>query len=312
MAQGTSFEAGEPARGAEAQPYVGADDELLGPIRVPNLEREVQKRSKKKDSDRLVKNRMQSYLGKVTMGFGPEIRKVAEEYGVPVGVKIALRLIYSISRRATSRWFWTPNNSDKIFIFFGKCEGLRTDLGELEPMIGWHDVLIAGELVPYLRKFYRTVIATNDLERLEWEHPVVVIGGPLTNPLTKELIDQNLLPFSFQNKSYDKGSVRTIANAKGTESFASEVSDQSPFRVVRDVGFVARLRSPKTDRQLIYLIAGNYGVGTEGVVSHITSVGNLARLRSAGLGDHFQLVISTSGSKGLDGIKTECIRQVRV
>jgi hypothetical protein len=190
------------------------------------------------------------------------------------------------SRRAVTA-FWVPGSARKIVLYCGTWEKVRSEIGELESVVNAQDALTLAELRLFLERYYTEVVITTDMNAIDWGSPVVSLGGPLPNPLTKEIGEQGLLPFWFRDLPYSKDSIRRLANDTRSESFTSELKEG---HLISDVGFIAKLRYSK-QRTHLYVIAGNYGFGNGGVVRHMTSAANIKQLLRVCEGQKFQAII---------------------
>lgn len=195
-----------------------------------------------------------------------------------------------------SRWFWVPVPSSRIFLYYSGWKSLLSDVGELEPVVNVHDALTLGELRIFLKQYYQEIFITTDKNAIDWQCPVVSIGGPLPNPLAKEVGDRGLLPLWFYDLPYTEDSERVIGSTSRAEMFISEFDETG--RLTSDVGIVARLRSPENRSQFLYIVAGNYGIGTLGVVRFISSAEKLARLRRVIPTQSFQAIIRSRVLEG--------------
>ena len=85
----------------------------------------------------------------------------------------------------TLRWFWAPGDqkTSKIFLFHGERRDVLSEEGELESFMNTQDALTLGELRRFLESYYSEVIVTSNQSTIDWQHPVVSLGGPLpTDP----------------------------------------------------------------------------------------------------------------------------------
>ena len=164
-----------------------------------------------------------------------------------------------------------------------------SDVGELETVVNVYDAITLGELKSFLKSYYSEILITSDRNAIDWQYPVVSIGGPIPNQLAKGIGDKGLLPLWFLDMPYDRESTRVIGSAGRAEMFTSEF-DQSG-RLTTDVSTVARLRSPENKSQFLFIIAGNYGLGTLGAVRFLSSEKGLAKLRKLAEGQCFQAIV---------------------
>ena len=205
---------------------------------------------------------------------------------------LAVRL-YTYYRHERSikavKWFWAPQSAKKIYLYSGEWETSLSEFGEIEPVINKQDAIIWGELRSFLLPHFSEVVVTTDKDEIDWAYPVVSLGGPVPNPISKEIGGKGLLPVWFLDLPYDKRSVRKFGTKNRSEVYQSAFDANG--QITTDIGFVARIKSPQNTNQFIYVIAGNYGVGTLGVIKHLISVEKLAELRKTIDSRCFQAVI---------------------
>lgn len=187
------------------------------------------------------------------------------------------------------KWFWLPQPAKKIYLYSGEWETSLSEFGEIEPVINKQDAIIWGELRSFLLPYFSEVVVTTDMKEIDWAYPVVTLGGPVPNPISRDIGKKGLLPIWFLDLPYDKGSVRKFGTQNRSELYQSVFDSNG--QMTTDVGFVARIKSPQNTNHFIYVIAGNYGVGTLGVIKHLISVEKLGELRKAIDSRCFQVVI---------------------
>ena len=218
------------------------------------------------------------------------------------GFAQGISLLKNYSRELTTKQFW-GNTYKKIYIYWGHWRNVLSDIGEVEPVINAQDALTLGELRFFLKKVYGDVIIVNNINQIDWNYPVVSLGGPLCNNLTYEIGKKGHLPIWFLNLPYNEESDRILGNNNRTVIFKSEFNETKTL--VADVGFVAKMRSPYNRNQTLYVIASNYGIGNLGVVRFITTASNLRKLKIS-TNSLFQAVIRTK-VKNDTIVETECI-----
>ena len=207
-----------------------------------------------------------------------------------IGFMLAQLYVYAkerFSRRAVNA-FWVPNSAKKIVLYCGAWEKVLSDIGELELVINAQDALTLAELRLFLEPYYAEVAITTDKNAIDWRFPVVSLGGPLPNPLTKEIGEKGLLPFWFRDMPYSQDSTRSLANDTRSESFTSEFDNEG--HLISDVGFIAKLRTTEQSAHL-FVIAGNYGCGNGGVVRHMSSPANIKQLQKLCKSQKLQAII---------------------
>jgi hypothetical protein len=193
------------------------------------------------------------------------------------------------------RWFWQADSFSKIIVVVGQLQAGSPGTGEVEGMVNVMDALTLGQLRVFLQKHFADVQVTTSADQIDWSCPVVSVGGPLANALTSTL-GQNL-PLWFEGLPHRSGDLRGIGAKDGGEMYRS--SFNADGSLAADVGFVARLRSPKNTKIPIIVVAGNYGAGTQGAFKLLTDLGGLRELRAAvGSHDAFQALVRTTVDKG--------------
>lgn len=218
-----------------------------------------------------------------------------------VAALIGVGTAYSYSRlrqrysRRMQKYFWAPNRSAKIYIHYGEGKALASDTGEIEAAVNLPQALVLGELMVFLKSYYREVIVTTEKKTIDLRFPVIYLGGPLANSLTKGIGEKGLLPLWFLDLPYSKESERVIGSTERTELFKSELDKDN--QIVSDVGFVARLKTPENPNQFLYIIAANYGIGNVGVVRYLTSTDKIAELHKMG-NQCFQAIIRSRIADG--------------
>jgi hypothetical protein len=185
-------------------------------------------------------------------------------------------LTAALSRRSIKRFWASKDSSRRLYLFHGAYGDVLTDLGELEPVMNVENALALVELKAFLEPWYQEIIVTADTDSIDWQFPVVSLGGPLPNLLTKHIGEQGHLPIWFLDMPYSADSQRALGTRGRAEVYRSEFSEDG--ELVSDVGFVARLRSPECPNQVLYVIASNYGIGNLGVVRYVTSARKLKNM----------------------------------
>ena len=196
------------------------------------------------------------------------------------------------------RWFWVPPDAKKINLYCGRREEqLLLNEGEVEPLINLQDALSMAELKSFLDQFYSEVIIVFEEAGIDWTYPVISLGGPLVNSLTKQVGEQNLLPLWFLDLPYTKDSKRSIGDKNRTEVFKSAFNGDE---LISDVGLVARMKYPKFPQTYLFVLASNYGTGTHGIIKYLTSTKKLDELHSMckkNNSTYFQAIIQTYTSR---------------
>ncbi len=208
--------------------------------------------------------------------------------------------VYSRIRRWSNersiRWFWRSHQFQKVVVVVGQLQAASPSTGEVEGMVNIMDALTLGHLRLFLQKHFSDVQVATSAATLDWSCPVVSIGGPLANAVTSTLGPG--LPLWFEGLPYQPGASRGIATADGREVYRSSFNGDGSLST--DVGFVARLRSPKDNRVPIIVVAGNYGAGTAGVCKLLTDPAGLREIRARVGSDDafFQMLVRSTIDRG--------------
>lgn len=173
---------------------------------------------------------------------------------------------------ATLGRFWHPTDASEILVLFGKWPKVVTETGEREDAVPLVYAMLLGELKAFLARWYTDVELSEDPARDDGSRPVIALGGPLSNPVTKRVGDEGKLPVWFRGLPYTKDSERALGT--DNDSFAARIGDAG--EIESDVGFVARLLRDKA--QPLYVIAGCYGAGTVGVVRSLMDPAQVEKL----------------------------------
>lgn len=208
----------------------------------------------------------------------------------------------SLYRYAVNRWrrrsckrFWVPATSSRITVLFGAWHDPLRSAGELEGAVNVKDAIAVGKLKYFLEGFYNSVTVEDDINRVDWQNPVVSLGGPLPNKFTDRIGKSGVLPVWFHGLPYDENSERALWDRDANAMYRSTVESG---RVISDVGFVARVKSPENDSQHVFVLASNYGIGINGLVEHLTDCNKVSDIQGMMNGKYFQIVIQTRASNG--------------
>ena len=210
--------------------------------------------------------------------------------GIGFGISYLYRTIREFFSDRTIGWFWNPNKAKKIYIHPGRFEVLG-HIGEKEPAIAINDAQALVQLRLFLSKYFKDIVVTFDESKIDWQSPVLSLGGPIPNKLSEKIGNSNKLPFWFLGMPYGKNSERSIGNV--SVSYKSEFDENQILSA--DIGLMARIKPDENTKSYLYVIAGNYGFGTLGVVSYLTSSRNLKNLnRQAKNYPYFEVIIKTT------------------
>jgi hypothetical protein len=194
-------------------------------------------------------------------------------------------------RRRNRRWFWEYHLYKRITILVGSLK--EKDFGgEIEPSMNIVDGITLGEVRTFLAENFSEVLVVTDESGIDWESPVVSLGGPLANAMTARLGRSGKLPVWFKGLPYGHGSVREI---EGNGISFRSLFDEGSGRLKQDVGFVAKVSSEKSRDVPLFVLASNYGAGNHGVARVITSDKGLGALRKrVGTNRRFQAVVQST------------------
>ena len=205
-----------------------------------------------------------------------------------IGLLIGLAYSYykeKFSQRAM-KWFWYPTPAKKIYLVYGSLS--NPNESERENVINEQDAFTLGELRVFLEQYYSEVIITSNESEIDWKFPVVSLGGPVPNQLTKRIGKSGILPFWFEDAQSSEETQRVITTRQQEETFSSSFENG---KIKSDVGFIAKIPSPDNAFQYCIVIAANYGIGTLGIVRYLTETDKVRKLRKLNKGNFFQSVI---------------------
>lgn len=188
------------------------------------------------------------------------------------------------------KWFWYPANIDVIIIYCGNLQDAVYELGEIKPSLSIYAAQVLGEIKVLLSKYYRDVRVIFDRSAIDYRFPIISLGGPISNDLTSDILNSGALPYGFIGMPYSDSSDRAIGT--GIETYKSTFNSNGD--ITSDVGFIARIPSNENPKGFLYIIAGNYGFGSMGVSSYLTSTDNLNELHKiAKKNIYFQAIINS-------------------
>ena len=198
---------------------------------------------------------------------------VAGSIGFVLGLFLN-RVSRKISIRA-SKWFWNPWGDKRIMVFLGERSGFLSHEGEIEPMVHYGDAAAISELISFLHNYYDEVKISTKRSDLDSSCPIVSIGGPVSNVVTREAEQNGVVQYVLLGFPYNKDSDRRIGRGGETEVWRPLWKDGE---LTADVSYIARTRSKDPSGHL-FILAGTYGVGTWGAVRYATSGKELLYLR---------------------------------
>ncbi|RJP49727.1 MAG: hypothetical protein C4583_11910 [Anaerolineaceae bacterium] len=195
------------------------------------------------------------------------------------------------------QWFWYPQKAKpiiqgKIFLFLGERGGLLTAEGEFEPLVHLEDAQSVIKLKGFLENYYKEIIVTTNDSLINWDYPVISIGGPVSNSITRNVEGHGFYPLRFLGTPYKGDAKRAIGSDDGADFFSPRHDENGSL--VEDVAYIVRMKSPHNPKNILLIFAGCYGRGTYGAIDYILSTNNINMVKRTCGPDFFQLVVRTS------------------
>lgn len=157
-----------------------------------------------------------------------------------------------IRNKNPARNFWgLCVNSANIIV-----PSLPTNHNEFSLHTGHSDLKASAEIASLLSFFgiksekLRMLEVRYALDRLE--DNIVLIGGPETNEITREIMQNFRIPFSFSNHIL----IDTYHNIKYKPKLDEEKN------VLEDYAFILKMKNPYNNQKTIIIISGCFGYGT--------------------------------------------------
>ncbi|HYV00784.1 MAG TPA: CHAT domain-containing protein [Actinomycetota bacterium] len=154
--------------------------------------------------------------------------------------------------------FWNPTGASSATLFFGTRPMPPSKEGEVEPVVGLPYATGLGEIRQFLVRVFGRVTVTDDPDQIDPAGVLVALGGPLTNPMTADIVAQSTPPIWFLGLPYTAGQERSVG---------TELDVYKPLlgegRLTADVGVAVRVIPAGGAAR--FVIAGCYGAGTLGV-----------------------------------------------
>lgn len=186
---------------------------------------------------------------------------------------------------------------DRVFIV---CS-TQGDIGQAGVPTTYEDAMAQATLQTRFaeRGIHYSVKLHTELTTNEKEGHLVLIGGPVANSVTRDLLARETVGLRYNFRP--KGEWWVIVRCHNGKTVHSD-----PVLGEEDYGIVAKLRNPWSRSQsptFIYLVAGVYGLGTWGAVHHL--VNRTRHLKSRYKVDHetnfrhgFWAIIKSEGRQG--------------
>jgi hypothetical protein len=134
----------------------------------------------------------------------------------------------------------------------------------------------------------RVVICEADFASDKLEDDIVLVGGPISNSLTKRLMQDAGLPLTFVN--------HTLVNTRQKKEYLARFDERNDC--VEDYGLVIKARNPYNEKSEFMLIAGCYGYGTYAASRAITNIKIIKEILRKVQSKNLALVVSTYVVKG--------------
>lgn len=243
---------------------------------------------------------------------------------------------FNRKRNKLKKW-WNPESSSIINILPGKnITTLISQSSEIEPVVNLYDAIALGELRRFLEPLYDEVnIALNE-SQINWQGPTIVLGGPCSNSLSERIENEIVtkgakhLPVWFVGKIPDSAQNDWSFVTANKSLCGSEYAEWSlrgidtlqhiqynPLKrnglSVEDIGIFARIfwkiSTDYPERQL-FIIAGCRGIGTLGVVRHLSDQQKLLKLPKKKKQESYQFIVRTYSDFGRI-TNTEFINEVQ-
>jgi S-layer family protein len=195
-----------------------------------------------------------------------------------------LQLLY---RNYGRRWFWACGH-DTASLIYGQWSVQRG--GEFEPVVNLAVVSAVLDTVNSLSEALTVRIDSSRPSGIDRHANLILVGGPLANPLTTELCERMTCRFSN-----DVATPRAVVDNMTGAHIESKVDGNG--NIIQDVGWFIRAPNPYSADHVVIIAAGNYGVGTQAVLRYLTSPAMIRRFRQHRRKSSFQGVVTTK----LDG-----------
>jgi len=133
---------------------------------------------------------------------------------------------------------------------------------------------------------YKFKIARSDkISEDELRHNLISVGGPISNEVTKFLLEQGELIYTG---TYSTEPPKRFIYSKEDPKLKFEPSRNDKGLITRDYGLITRMRNPYNRSKDVIVACGCYGWGTQAAIRILKDVGSLSYLNRAG--QWFQVV----------------------
>lgn len=217
------------------------------------------------------------------LGYLPSIISFLRNPTTYLNPRELLRDIYWVRR------FWTPIVTNGEFLIVFPDREKKPSI----PGIISYDVKSINILLRELSEKFSSVEhqSVTDVEfGSEHKHQhMIVVAGPVSNNLTRDLLQTNDLPYAFEQDG-EELSATIVPRADDEDPYAPDTiqSDTGAVpEVSTDYGIITRIESPYDTDFIILNVAGGFGQGTFSGFELLTDPDALARFCHEG-GDEFQ------------------------
>ena len=175
---------------------------------------------------------------------------------------------YNINRR---KRFWIGKDAT-LNIIYGVRRGTIDVDKEIEAadidvlnIVNVNDVKAIAYASAHLHAITDITINTTE-EFPSRQGNLFLIGGPIANSITKEIVDEVRPHFDF--RILDEKN-REVYNIEGTYDISTKFNDRG--EIVRDVGWFYRSANPFDINNIVVIAAGCFGYATESIVRFLSS-----------------------------------------
>ncbi len=193
-----------------------------------------------------------SVLGTITSSVSSDVLSAAIGAACAASVGVAR---WFLVRRLPARRTWRFESARDLLIVVSSSAVVHTGVYQ-RPVTGIGQVRALAILSPLLRRAYRDadlqrVLLSDEVASHELDNNLLVIGGPKTNAVAKELLDRLAprLPFTVA------GNVITWDKTSYDGPAADDV-------VLHDFGYVVRAAHPLHPDRRVVIVAGSHTFGT--------------------------------------------------
>lgn len=173
----------------------------------------------------------------------------------------------NIRKKAPVRSFWDGCLKSSVNIIIPSWPA---DYEEQPLRTGHSDLLAAARAASLLSSFHNRREEIKILEgkyaaQDRLEENVILIGGPVTNEITRRIMQEFEMPFSFAD--------HILLDNRHNKKYEAKADENEC--ILEDYGFVLKTKNPYNDQKSLVIIAGCYGYGTYSGAVAITDYGIL-------------------------------------